>query len=83
MQTARNLADQVVEARRQVWDKSDPTVAIVATEQLNPDDVTAVKRIVSAAGFSGADGAEMIRKVKSLVVGQVEAQNDNQPSDSQ
>lgn len=83
MQTARDLADQVVEARRPMWERSDPSVAIVATTQLNPDDVNAVNRIVSAAGFSGADRAEMIRKVKSLIVGQVEAQNDNQPSDSQ
>lgn len=81
-QTARELADRVIEARRRAWDKSDPTVAIVATEQLNPDDVTVVKRIVTAAGFDGADREEMIRRVKSLVVGQVEAQHDNSPSES-
>ncbi len=81
MQTPRDLADQVVTARRKSWDKSDPTVAIVATEQLNPEDELSVKRIVAAAGFQGADLEEMVRKVSSLVVGQVEARDDNQPAD--
>lgn len=82
MQTARTLADQVVEFRQEVWEQSDPTVAVVATEQLNPEDASVVNRLVVAAGFTGAHRDDMIRKVKSLVVGQVEAQNDNAPSDS-
>jgi hypothetical protein len=82
MQTARDLADRVVAAQKEVWEKTDPTVAIVATEQLNCDDVSVVNRIVAAAGFTGEEGDEMIRKVKSLVVGQVEAQSDNLPSES-
>ncbi len=81
MQTPRNLADQVVAARRKSWDKSDPTVAIVATEQLNPDDEVVVNRIVSDAGFQGVQLEEMVLKVSSLVVGQVEARDDNQPAD--
>ena len=81
MQTPRDLADQIVAARRKSWDKSDPTVAIVSTEKLNPEDELAVKRIVAEAGFQGADLEEMVRKVSSLVVGQVEARDDNQPAD--
>ncbi len=81
MQTAREMADRVVAARRNAWDKSDPTVAIVATEQLNPDDTVVVERIVAAAGFDGSERDEMIRKVSSLVVGQVEAKSDSLPSE--
>src|SRR5579872_5369160 len=36
--TARELADRIVAARKKAWDKSDPTVAVVSTEQLNPED---------------------------------------------
>jgi len=81
MLTARELADQVVVARRNAWDKSDPTVAIVATEQLNPDDKRVVSRIVAGAGYKGVELKEMVHRVSSLVVGQVEAQNDNMPTD--
>lgn len=80
MQTARDLADQVVAARKKSWDKWDPTVSIVATEQLNPDDELVVNRIVTDAGFQGVQHEEMVLKVSSLVVGQVEARDDNQPA---
>ena len=81
-QSARTLADEVVAFRQQAWDNSDPTVAVVATEQLNPEDATVVNRIVAAAGFTGTERDAMIRKVKSLVVGQVEAQGDSMPTES-
>lgn len=80
--TARTLADRVIAFRQEAWEESDPSIAIVATEQLNPEDETVVNRMVAAAGFTGAECDDMIRKVKSLVVGQVEAQSDNSPSES-
>ncbi len=79
--TARDLADQVIAARRKAWESSDPTVAIVATEQLNPDDATVVERIVEAAGYAGDERDEMIRKVSSLVVKKVEAKDDSIPAE--
>ena len=80
MLTARDLADQVVAARRNEWEQLDPTVAIVATEQLNPDDQRVVSRIVEGAGYKGVQLEEMILRVSSLFVGQVEALNDNMPT---
>ena len=80
MLTARDLADQVVAARRNEWERSDPTVAIVATEQLNPEDERVLNRIVEGAGYTGEQLREMTIRVSSLVVGQVEAQNDNMPT---
>jgi|GEM_PF-2293242 len=79
--TARTLADQVVAARQSDWELDDPAIGIAATEKLNPDDETVVDGMVEAAGFTGAERANMIRKVKSLIVGQVEAQLDNSPAD--
>lgn len=78
--TARELADTVVAARQAAWDKWDPTVAIVSTEHLNPEDEAVVRRVVSQAGYAGHEYDEMIRKVTALVVGQVEALADNQPA---
>ena len=80
MAVARDLADQVVAARRNEWEESDLTVAIVATEQLNPDDSRVVSRIVAGAGYQGEQLREMTLRVSLLVVGQVEAQNDNMPT---
>ena len=80
MYTARDLADQVVAARRNEWEESDPTVSIVATEQLNPDDARVVSRIVAGAGYKGEQVREMSLRVSSIVVGQIEAQNDNMPT---
>jgi 2-keto-4-pentenoate hydratase/2-oxohepta-3-ene-1,7-dioic acid hydratase in catechol pathway len=80
--TARELADQVVRARQKAWDKSDPTVAVVSTEQLNPDDKVTVRRLVDAEGYTGKELDEMVRKVSALVVGQVEALADDMPTDN-
>ena len=49
----------------------DPTVAIVATEQLNPDDKRVVSRIVAGAGYKGVQLKDMVHRVASLVVGRV------------
>jgi hypothetical protein len=80
--TARELADKVVAARQKAWDKSDPTVAVVSTEQLNPEDEVTVRRVVAAEGYTGKEMDEMVRKVSALVVGQVEALADNMPTDN-
>ena len=78
--TVKDLADRVVAARKTAWDKSDPQTAIVATEQLGPDDEAAVRRIVAAAGYKGSELDEMTRQVSARVVGQVEALADNMPA---
>ena len=81
-QTARTLADQVVAFRQNSWEESDPSIAVAATEQLNPEDATLVNRLVADAGFSGIEGEAMARRVKSLIVGQMEARIDNSPCES-
>lgn len=81
MQTARDLADRVVAFRQEEWDEADPAVAVATSRQLNPEDATIVNRMVEDAGFTGDAGTEMARKVKSLLVGQVEARVDNAPCD--
>lgn len=80
--TAREMADKVVATRKKAWDKSDPTVAVVSTEQLNSDDEEVVRRIVAAEGYTGHEFEEMVRKVSALVVGQVEALADDLPTDN-
>jgi len=81
MYTARELANQVVEARKGTWERADPTVAIVATKKLNPDDERAVRHVVIGAGYQGKELDEMVHQVATLIVGQVEAQDDNMPVD--
>jgi len=80
--TARELADLLVASRQKAWDKSNPTVAVVSTEHLNPEDESIVRRMVAAEGYVGHEQEEMIRKVSSLVVGQVEALADDMPADN-
>lgn len=80
MPTSRELADRVIEARRAAWARSDPTTAIVATEQLGPDDVRAVRRVVEEAGYAGEELERMVRQVSALVIGQVEALADDMPA---
>lgn len=80
--TARELADQVIAQRRNAWEKSNPTTAIVATDELNPGDRAAVDRLVASAGYMGKEREEMVRKVSSLVVGRVEALADDLPADN-
>jgi len=80
MQTARQLADLVQIARREAWDKADPTDAILATEKLGPADATAVRRIVAEDGYTGAELESMVEHVSQLLVGKVEAMADNMPA---
>jgi hypothetical protein len=64
------------------WEKSDPTVSVVSTEQLNPENEAIVQRIVTAEGYTGTERDEMIRKVSAQIVGQVEALADGLSADS-
>ena len=80
MPTARELADRFVEGRRAAWAKIDPTTAIVATEQLNPDDLRAVRRIVEEAGYQSEELERVVSQVSALVVGKVEAMADKLPA---
>jgi hypothetical protein len=80
MVTAREMADRVREARKSAWAKADPSTAIVATEQLGPDDEAAVRRVVADAGYRGEKAEEMVRRVSALVVGSVEALADDLPA---
>jgi hypothetical protein len=78
--TARELADRVLLERRAAWAKSDPQTAIVATEELGPEDERAVRRAVEKEGYRGAELEEMVRHVSELMVGRVEALADNMPA---
>ena len=81
MPTAREFADRVREARKGAWEKSDPTVAIVSTKQVNPDDERVVRRIVADAGLKGEELEQMVQQVATIIVRQVEAQDDDMPVD--
>lgn len=78
--TVKELADRVVAARKAAWDKSDPTTAIVATEQIGPEDEAAVRQVVAAAGYKGPELDDMTRQVSARVVELVEALADNMPA---
>jgi hypothetical protein len=80
--TARELADQVVAGRQKAWEKSNPTAAVVSTEELNPEDEAIVRRVVAEHGYKGNEFEEMVRKVSALIVGKVEALADNMPADN-
>ena len=80
MQTARQLADLVQAARRDAWDKNDPTSAIVATEKLGATDLHVVHQVVAEAGYSGAELYSMSEHVSQLLVGKVQALDDNMPT---
>lgn len=80
MPTARELADRFVEGRKSAWAKTDPTTAIVATEQLNPEDQRALRGIVEGAGYRGEELERMAREVTTLVIGRVEALADKLPA---
>lgn len=82
MVTARDLADQVRRKRRPAWDAADPTVAVVSTNQLNPDDERAVRQVVEKAGLHGREFEEMVVNVSAILVRQVIALDDNQPVDA-
>jgi uncharacterized membrane protein len=80
MPTARELADRYMEARQAAWAKADPTTAIVATEQLNPDDERALRLMLEDAGYHGEELSQMCRQVAALVVGKVEGLADKLPA---
>lgn len=78
--TARALADQVLEARRNAWERSDYTTAIVQTEELTPEDQKVVRRVVADAGYEGKELDAMVKQVSDLVIGTVEALADDMPA---
>jgi hypothetical protein len=80
MQTARELADLVLRSRRAAWEKVDQTTAIVATEQLGPEDLAEVRRVVADSGYAGEELEQVVRQVSALVVGTVTALDDNLPA---
>jgi hypothetical protein len=80
--TARAIADQVVAARQKAWEKSDPTVAVVSTEELNPKDEEIVRRVVAEHGYEGKEFEDMARKVSALIVGKFEAMDDDMSADN-
>ena len=77
--TVRELADRVFEARKSAWAKSDQQTAIVATEQLGPEDEKAVRRVVAEAGYEGGEYEVMVKEVSARVVGLIEGLADNTP----
>ena len=79
--TVRELADKVTEERRATWAVSDPATAVVATERLAPDDEAAVRRVVAAAGYTGAELDAVAGQVAARVVGMIEALADRLPAD--
>ena len=80
MQTARQLADLVQIARREAWDKADPTSAILATQKLSTADESAIRQTVAEAGYSGDELESMAKHVSQLLVGKVEALADDMPA---
>lgn len=82
MLTARDLADRVRRMRMTAWDTADPTIAVVSTNQLNPEDEQAVRRAIATAGLHGREFEEMVIHVSAILVGQVIALDDNQPVDA-
>ena len=79
--TAREIADRVRSARKAAWEKFDPTQAVVAMQELNPDDRLAVDRAVADAGFSGIEAEEMVRQVTGILVRHITGMDDSQPAD--
>ena len=80
MQTARQLADVVQAARREAWEKNDPTSVIVATEKLGATDLHVVHQVVSEAGYTGGELTAMSDHVSQLLVGKVQALDDSMPA---
>lgn len=77
--TVRELADRVFQERKTALTKADRQTAIVATEQLGPDDEAAVRRVVGEAGYQGGEYEVMVKEVSARVVGLIEGLADNTP----
>ena len=78
--TVREMADRVLEERKAAWGRNDPQTAIVATDQLGPDDEQAVRRVVAREGYPEAERDEIVRQVSARVVALVEGLADSQPA---
>lgn len=77
--TVQELADKVLETRKRSFAEDRSQTAIVATEQLGPQDMAFVRRVVADAGYTGAEADAMVRQVSARVVGRVEALADHLP----
>lgn len=80
MMTAREMANRVRESRQSAWDGTDST-AMLTRDRLDSDDLRAVRRVVAEAGYEGEEVEPKVRRVSSLVLGQVAALSDNMPAD--
>lgn len=80
MQTARQLADIVMNLKGESLNKSGSATAILETEKLATADESFVRHIVAQAGFTGAELDKMTDHVSLLLVGQVEALADDMPT---
>lgn len=80
MNTIHNLADRALDELRGEWARTQPQTAINLTERLGPSDVATVRRVVSSAGYTGAELEEMVKLVSARVVTQVQALSDTQPA---
>jgi hypothetical protein len=80
MLSARELANRLRETRLTAGDWYD-TTAIEATERLSLDDLQTIRQMVRDAGYEGVEVEPKVRRVQSLVVGQIEALADNLPAD--
>jgi hypothetical protein len=79
--TVQELANQVMARRKSAWARNDPQTAIVATQELGPDDERVVRQVVSEAGYSGDELEDVVRRVSARIVGRVEALADDLPAD--
>jgi hypothetical protein len=80
MMTAREMANRVRECRQSAWDGTDST-AMLTRDRLDADDLRTVRRVVAEAGYEGEEVEPKVRRVSSLVLGQVAALSDNMPAD--
>jgi hypothetical protein len=80
MMTAREMANRVRECRQSAWEGADST-AMLSHDRLEGDDLRAVRRVVAEAGYEGEEVEPKVRRVSSLVLGQVAALSDNMPAD--
>ena len=80
MQTARQLADIVMNLKGEALNKPGSATAILETEKLANADESFVRQVVSQAGFNGPELEKMSAHVTQLLVGQVEALADDMPT---
>ena len=78
--TVQELADRVLEERKNAYADGRQQAAVVETDQIGPGDVSLVRRIVVEAGFQGAAADEMTQRVSDRVADRIKALADDLPS---